>query len=184
MKYSRDWTTPHAKYWQRALAHLAGKEATGLEIGCLEGRSSNWFVSNILTHQKSRLVCVDPWQDGEIMRTFTENTKESGAFRKISMMVETSQEADLASFAPYDFVYVDGGHMSREVLADAFKVWPLLKIGGVLIFDDYLWPPPGVSTLPHFMLPSFAIENFCVVMGGAFKLTHRGAQVIGTKKQS
>ncbi len=41
--------------------------------------------------------------------------------------------------ALYDFVYVDGSHRASDVLTDAVLAWPLLKAGGLLIFDDDGW---------------------------------------------
>jgi hypothetical protein len=31
------------------------------------------------------------------------------------------------------------GHYSDEVLKDAINAFPLLEVGGVMIFDDYFW---------------------------------------------
>ena len=39
--------------------------------------------------------------------------------------------------AVFDLVFIDGGHKSDEVLQDAVLCWPLLKPGGVMVFDDY-----------------------------------------------
>jgi hypothetical protein len=33
----------------------------------------------------------------------------------------------------------DGSHRARDVLEDAVLSWPLLKVGGIMLFDDYLW---------------------------------------------
>lgn len=42
----------------------------------------------------------------------------------------------------FDFIYVDGLHLSQDVLYDALLSFDLLKVGGILIFDDYLWFDP------------------------------------------
>ena len=34
---------------------------------------------------------------------------------------------------------IDGGHTADEVYSDAVLCWPLLKVGGVVCFDDYEW---------------------------------------------
>ena len=39
----------------------------------------------------------------------------------------------------YDFIYVDGCHEAACVYLDAALSWDLLKVGGTLIFDDYVW---------------------------------------------
>lgn len=38
-----------------------------------------------------------------------------------------------------DFIYVDGSHTAKDVLADAVQSWPLLVKGGIMLFDDYQW---------------------------------------------
>jgi predicted O-methyltransferase YrrM len=40
----------------------------------------------------------------------------------------------------FDFVYVDGVHSAVGALTDACMAWGLLKQGGVMLFDDYLYP--------------------------------------------
>ncbi|MDR2875820.1 MAG: class I SAM-dependent methyltransferase [Methylobacillus sp.] len=39
----------------------------------------------------------------------------------------------------FDFVYVDGSHTAPDVLSDAVLSFALLRVGGLLVFDDYLW---------------------------------------------
>jgi hypothetical protein len=39
----------------------------------------------------------------------------------------------------YDFIYVDGSHNADDALADAVMCFGLLRPGGVMLFDDYLW---------------------------------------------
>ena len=56
-----------------------------------------------------------------------------------------------------DFVYVDGSHQAADVLSDAVLAWKLLKPGGLLVFDDYLWPLYQDRPL---MNPKMAIDAF------------------------
>jgi len=39
----------------------------------------------------------------------------------------------------FDFIYVDGSHVAKDVLTDACMAWPMLTVGGVMCFDDYGW---------------------------------------------
>jgi predicted O-methyltransferase YrrM len=38
----------------------------------------------------------------------------------------------------FDVIYVDGSHLACDVLFDAVNSFKLLKVGGLMIFDDYL----------------------------------------------
>jgi predicted O-methyltransferase YrrM len=57
---------------------------------------------------------------------------------------------------PLDFVYVDAAHDAMNVMRDAVLSFDLLKIGGVMIFDDRDWHvmPDPVDC------PGLAIDSF------------------------
>ncbi|MCM8831198.1 MAG: class I SAM-dependent methyltransferase [Candidatus Omnitrophica bacterium] len=50
-----------------------------------------------------------------------------------------------------------GNHNAPSVLMDAVLCWPLLKNGGILIFDDYLWK---INKLPEEERPKNS--NRCI----------------------
>jgi predicted O-methyltransferase YrrM len=58
----------------------------------------------------------------------------------------------------FDMVYIDGSHETPDVLADAVLAYQLLRIGGLMIFDDYVWGA-GASTEP-LLTPKLAIDSF------------------------
>jgi hypothetical protein len=39
----------------------------------------------------------------------------------------------------FDLIYIDADHHADAALRDAVLAWPMLKAGGLMIFDDYLW---------------------------------------------
>lgn len=57
----------------------------------------------------------------------------------------------------FDFIYVDGSHAPFDTLVDACMAWGLLKQGGVMLFDDYMYPHEDtqmgidafINTLPY-----------------------------------
>ena len=62
MTYYADWTSCHVGPWAEHLKHLVGKPGVrALEIGVLEGRSTVWFLENVLTGDGSSITCVDPF---------------------------------------------------------------------------------------------------------------------------
>jgi predicted O-methyltransferase YrrM len=56
----------------------------------------------------------------------------------------------------YDFIYVDGSHTAEESLADVVMAFGLLKKGGIMIMDDYLWD----HVPDHLDRPKMAIDSF------------------------
>src|SRR5262249_6765153 len=135
--FSKDFTSRNIPYWRRLLSGFAGKPSIqAIEIGVLEGRSTLWFLQNILTHESSRILCVDP----RVSPEFFDNVKP---YRdKVHLVKARSQDA-LRSLSPglsrFDFIYVDGDHRAPSVLEDAVLSFSLLRYGGILIFDDYTW---------------------------------------------
>jgi predicted O-methyltransferase YrrM len=56
----------------------------------------------------------------------------------------------------FDFIYVDGSHQGKDVLLDAMLSDRLLVSGGIMLFDDYLWP----AKLPEHHKPKMGIDIF------------------------
>jgi cephalosporin hydroxylase len=60
----------------------------------------------------------------------------------------------------FDFIYVDGSHQAADVLTDAVLSFKLLKVGGVMVFDDYLWSEQLPSGKDLLRCPKPAIDAF------------------------
>lgn len=60
----------------------------------------------------------------------------------------------------FDFIYIDGSHKAPEVLLDAVLAFRLLKIGGVIAFDDYVWHEFNETEKDLFRCPKPAIDSF------------------------
>tara|TARA_R110002110_G_scaffold119309_2_gene293735 strand:+ start:19812 stop:20003 length:192 start_codon:yes stop_codon:yes gene_type:complete len=52
--------------------------------------------------------------------------------------------------------YVNGSHHKNDVIIDAVKCFEMLKVGGIMIFDDYFWQyyPDAIDN------PAGAINTF------------------------
>ncbi len=159
----------HGPNWAKWLGHLRGTPAIGIEIGTFRGESAEWTLENIFTHAESRLHCVDPFtgspeherhkidistieQDARArLARFGERVTINKFFSK-DFLYEANRSADLLA----DFIYVDGLHTSVGVIRDAVCAFDVLKVGGVMIFDDYNW-----REMPHELdLPKTAIDAF------------------------
>ena len=115
-----------------------------LEIGSYEGRSTCWLLENGLT-DKGSIVCVDPFSGMQAVEArFWSNVQATqGAEQTVSLFKKPSYKA-LAEMIGhkyvFDFIYVDGVHSAIGALTDACMAWGLLRSGGVMLFDDYLYP--------------------------------------------
>ena len=66
---------------------------------------------------------------------------------------------------PFDLIYVDGGHYAPNVLEDAVLSYQILRKGGIMVFDDYLWEPHWIEPTErqaHHM-PKTAIDALYAV---------------------
>ena len=116
-----------------------------LEIGSYEGRSAIFFLKNF---SNSNISCVDTWSGSHehrsfnfklIEKNFDSNTsfyQSNNILRKYKM---TSNEFFKKNSKYFDLIYVDGDHSSDQVKIDLINSWNVLKNGGFLILDDYMW---------------------------------------------
>jgi predicted O-methyltransferase YrrM len=89
----------------------------------------------------------------------------------------------LGSFLPeyvhlYDFIYIDGSHTAKDVLTDACMAWPLLKQGGLMVFDDYLWG----DSRDILHRPKLAVDVFTNIFTESLDIVHIGHQFAVRKK--
>ena len=179
-KFNEDWFSGNIPLWTEVLAPFKGKPNIHyLEIGVWEGRSAIWVLDNILTHPTSTLTGIDVFPDN-LKETYLENLRISGFPEKTVTLTGLSR-IELRRLNPdsYQIIYIDGGHTADMVLADAILCWDLLKVGGVIIFDDYRWG----REYPDEIRPGIAIDAFISAHRNHLELVHQGYQVIVRKKE-
>ena len=179
-RYSIDWPTANTDSWKKYLGGLAGRaDARGLEIGCFEGRSTIWFLENVLTHPEARMACIDVFTD-EIEANFDHNVKVSGQGDRVIKYKGYSQDVlRKLDYDSFDFVYIDGCHLASCALTDAVLSWDLLRAGGFIIFDDYVFKIDE----PPSQRPKAAIDAFLEAFIDQIHVREVGFQVIVEKKR-
>lgn len=181
-QFTNSWFESGARStWEKLIPHFA--PANILEIGCFEGASTCWLIETLGNIHKTSIYCIDSWEGGvehnkdgafatsmsEVEDRFKSNI--GIALERASHLVEVTVEKDFSDIACanllvggkrnfFDFIYIDGSHQAPDVLFDAAICFKLLKIGGLMVFDDYLWReslPGGVDLL---RCPKIAIDSF------------------------
>lgn len=124
----------------------AGKPITYVEVGCWLCDSANWMMETVLTHPESRGFGIDPYPD-DFKRGSNEPIKEQAIERMLphkrwEWIFAKSQDGlrmwDSMKFGhKIDLLYLDGSHVSHDVVMDWCFAWPHLKLGSLVIFDDY-----------------------------------------------
>lgn len=178
MEFTSDWHSGHAGLWQDRLGHLSGRPIRCLEIGSHEGRSALWIAQHLLAHPEATLICIDAWPQPDAERRFNANIGELGRASQIRKLKTESWRALPLLTPGFDFAYVDGHHEGRHVLEDAIHAFRLLRVDGLLIFDDYLNRPLTV-TQP----PGPAIDAFLLLWLDCLDILHQDEQVVIRKSR-
>lgn len=184
MKFTQDWFSHNIPNFEFCMSALQSKQDF-LEIGCFEGRASVWMLQNGLDPD-GKLTCIDTFQGSEehanlefdnLFHTFGANITEA---KKPDQQVIVEQVHSYLGLAisimngkSYDFIYVDGSHTAPDVMTDACMAFGLLKKGGIMLFDDYLWNHvPGI-----LHRPKLAVDLFVTLFSEKAELLMLGYQL-------
>lgn len=186
--FTSDWFSFNIPTWQVHLQQFVGQpNLTVLEIGSWEGRSTCWLLENVLTHPSATITCVDTFEgsfehqayDPDYIKSledrFDFNIQRSGASEKVQKIVGSSHQV-LKSLPlnTYDFIYIDGSHLACDVLIDAVLSWPLVKVKGLLVFDDYDFRFPNQPN----QNTQIGIDAFVSSFSPKIEIIHKGHQLI------
>jgi hypothetical protein len=171
-QFTSDWTTVRLSHWFDPLIKFRDASVSVLEVGSFEGRSVVFFMEFL---PKCKLTCIDPFFSSDTEKRFAANTAAYADRLEVMKDVSVPALERLRRAARrFDVVYIDGSHRRDDVLADSILAWPLLNVGGVLIWDDRRWK----THLPSADRPEHAIDLFCLMFSRCFRLHHHGYQVI------
>ena len=185
VKFSVDWFSNNISIWKKHLDRYKDQEICALEIGSYEGMSASWLLSNILTHPRSRIFCVDNFTQkdkktrGNVETTFMSNMAEFPTKKWKLLKGDSSDMLKLPSVLKmkFDIIYIDSNHHSRHVLEDAVLAFALLKPGGIMIFDD------NTNNKEHDNnCPKPAIISFLNAYSNEVKVMYSKWQVVLTKR--
>lgn len=176
MKFTADWFTSRSPSWEKILIPaFSGKRVTALELGSYEGRSAIWMLQNVLKHPESRLTCVDLWPaTGGFEATFDANMLEADTGKKVTKLRGTVYDMLRRISGKFDLVYIDADHTAKGALTYAAMTWPMMNVGGLLIWDDYTWQSPDAKCFP----PKMGIDAWLSLWHGEYEVVYKQYQVI------
>lgn len=194
-EFSSDWFSGNIPLWNSLFEKFGMKNRVNkcLEIGTWEGRSAIFTINSLLNDPASRIYCVDTFQGSEehteintsqLYQRCVNNIATTGKQDQVSIIKGSSFEEIPKLFKDhsesFDFIYIDGSHTSLDVLLDALNCFKLLKVGGIMIFDDYLWD--HYSNPYHN--PKIGIDTFLMLMSPYTTIICRGYQMSCIKIKS
>lgn len=179
-EFTNNWFLSVAKpNWDQLLPQLKPQKI--LEIGSYEGASTCYCIKTLSPLvEKLEIYCIDSWEGGiehqkagvnmsSVEQRFKVNAaiavKNAACPVKLVCYKEKSITALSKLIAQgmsryFDFIYVDGSHEATDVLADAVLAFELLRKGGIIAFDDYLWGGPTPEQRDLLSSPKVAIDAF------------------------
>lgn len=173
--YTTDWVTSNIPTWNKLFGTYKEKPTSMLEIGSFEGRSTVWFCENILSHQKSRLTCIDPFWDHDYYHRFLINTDHvSHKFDIYKGHSSTILPQLISLKRQFDIIYIDGSHRPLDIMLDAILSKSLLVPNGIILFDDYDWQNgPSLEVKPKPVIDAFVSFIKAEVLHKGYQLAIR-----------
>jgi len=171
-----NWFRRHSKEFKASCQHYKNINdrnwLTYVEVGCWAGASAEWVCQNLLSHPFCRGYGIDPYPRDK--RKHDLEAVQERAVSRLSFMrekwtwikkpsvdglIDLSREFKNLD-RKIDLLYLDGQHHANDVVVDLALAWPMLRVGSVVIFDDYKRcrenPFPNVDTAVKSIQESWA----------------------------
>lgn len=143
----------------------------------------HYLFENVFTNQNTRAVVIDPFESSQTHYIPIERFKNNlyKHLHKIEIITGFSGIELPKLTQMFDLIYIDGDHSSTAVLEDALFSFRLLKPGGYIVFDDYLWGTVdrGVNSIE---IPYKGINIFLKYFESEIELIKSNWQIIVRKK--
>jgi predicted O-methyltransferase YrrM len=188
MKVYPNWFVGAQYNFETYLAQFEGKpNLRFLQIGVYTGDASIWLCENILTDETSFLYDIDTWTGSDEKEheqidfdEVLEYYKERISSLKSTVWIRMTSDEYFTNNREikFDFIYIDGDHTAAQVLKDARSAWGVLKPGGIIAFDDYLWG----QDMDPILTPRPAIDKFLAERSNDIVILEHGYQVWVQKK--
>lgn len=162
-----------------------------LEIGTYTGTS---VIEMLKRLPESYATVIDPWEDykeninnksigilenmkkNNVENIFYENIKAVGFEKRVEVLKGDSTKIllNLIGNRLFDFIYVDGSHLCLDCYSDMILAWKLLRKGGIMGVDDYLYKIDDADSLGK---PFYAVEHFMDKFKNEIRVIDKGYRV-------
>jgi len=154
----------HMDAGEGALLQAAIQQAqpkVSLEVGMAYGLST-LFICEALASLRSDAthIVIDPFQHQDWHGIGLRNAREAGYERMLKFYEERSEfvlPRLLAEGVRLDFALIDGWHTFDQALVEFYYISRMLRVGGIVAFDDADWP--SLSRLLRYIVeyPSYEV---------------------------
>lgn len=130
-----------------------------LEVGCYEGLTTKYMCENMLN--RGRVICVDPLEnyytetDTEHREMFIQQYQRFIGNTKGLPVELVRKKSDIALPEMHEFrfgfIFIDGDHSEHTVYTDGKNCFAICKVGGYILFDDYIWRDETKRGIDRFL---------------------------------
>ncbi|CAN5719275.1 hypothetical protein BH20ACI3_BH20ACI3_05710 [soil metagenome] len=188
---------------------LQVKPQSSLEVGLAYGISTLFICEALAKVDAERHIVIDPHQfvipDDDYFRPSSQQQKKGWQGIGIRHLKEAGYESMielhnspshhvlprlLEGGRKVEFAFIDGWHTFDYVMVDFFYIDKLLRVGGVVVFDDTAYPSIRklcryiVTNLPYTTFPISgstgpkASAHFKRVISKASRISHRTGRIV------
>jgi len=174
------------KEWDKNLLHMKGNPVKILDIGIGKGEAMDKFSQVFLEHNKEAEYYgihtfkkdLDSEQSiNDIKKIVISKKEQSLVSNKIHIMDEdtnTLLQKYISDNIVFDIVYINSSYFAKDILLDSVLSIKLLRIDGIIIFNNYLWE----KLEPHIYSPKPAIDAILNIYKNEIIILFIGYQVI------
>jgi hypothetical protein len=179
---SFNWFGQNSQIWIHFFRkfNLEDKKINILEIGTFEGLSASFFLKYL---KKSKLIAVDSLNKNTLFyKNFIKNKKKMRNFQFYNISSDNFFKKYKNEL--FDIIYIDGGHDRTDVISDGKNSFKILKKGGILIFDDFLYEYNNKNKIRKKIESDFVIGGILLFLSKFEKIEilYVGHQIILRKK--
>jgi predicted O-methyltransferase YrrM len=149
--------TPEGEFlWSQIRKH---QYTNTIEVGCALGIASLYICDALSEFDEVSHTILDPYQSTQWQNIGICNLENIG-FQNYTLIEKPSEIALpqlLDQQARFDFAFIDGWHTFDHTLLDFFYLNRLVRVGGMIVFDDVKYPSIArvleyVAKYPHYTL--------------------------------
>lgn len=115
---------------------------TSLEIGFAYGYSTIWMLDAVSRSENGSHVAIDPFEKSSWGGVGLWQVQQTAGFEGRFAWIEDYSICALTNYfksgTQFDGIFIDGSHRFDDVLVDFYLADKVLKVGGVMAFDD-MW---------------------------------------------